>query len=240
MSFADGTQTENEAQATFRRARLVRVPHDRGVEQGRGFVRIFAEKIGADQLALRFGESAVRRQHLFHDVGARLERLQQVAMPALEILQDIGELAGNGFGIEREHPVDDMIGAGLVGRVEIARFGRRLERAHDDARRIGPKVKRLPVQESGLQQGALGALEIDCSDVTLGNDTLGNDTLTSGAQRAQRLGACQPGRGTRKLTYLRKTEQIGQDRLAAEIFIGAVGMQAVAATAGLGVGQCDR
>ena len=76
----------------------------------------------------------MRRQHLFHDVGARLERLQQVAMPALEILQDIGELAGNGLGIEREHPVDDMIGAGLVGRVEIARLvaglnGRTMTRA---------------------------------------------------------------------------------------------------------------
>src|SRR5450755_3571921 len=187
MPFADGTQTENEAHAALRRAGLIRVPYDRGVEQGRGFVRIFVEKIGADQLPLHLGEGAVRRQYLFHDVGARLERLQEVAMPALEILQDIGELAGNGLGVEREHPVDDMIGASLVGRVEIARLRRRLERAHDDARRIGPKVKRLPVQESGLQQGALGSLEVDCRDVTLVNDTLENDTRTSGAQYAQRL-----------------------------------------------------
>ena len=40
-------------------------------------------------------------------------------MPALEILQDIGELAGNGYRIECENPVDDMIGPCLVGRVEI-------------------------------------------------------------------------------------------------------------------------
>src|SRR5467141_4071183 len=93
MPFANGTETENEAQTTLRRVRLVGMRHDRGVEQSRGFERVLVEKIGADQLALHFGEAAVIRQRLFHDVGARLECLQQIAMPALEILQDVGELA---------------------------------------------------------------------------------------------------------------------------------------------------
>src|SRR6267143_145876 len=110
MSFAYGTQTENEAKATFRCVRLIGVRHDAGVEQGRGFERIFVEKIGADQLALDLREGAVSRQGLFHDVGAGLERLQQIAMPALEILQDVGELAGNRLRIERENAVDDMVG----------------------------------------------------------------------------------------------------------------------------------
>ena len=81
-------------------------------------------------------------------------------MPALEILQHIGELVGDGLGIEGENPVDDMIGASLVGRVEIARLSRRLERAHDNARGIGPKVQRLSIQEGGLQQDVLGWLEV--------------------------------------------------------------------------------
>ena len=89
-------------------------------------------------------------QRLFHDVGAGLERLQQVAMPALEIFQDVGELAGNGFAVQRQHPVDDVIGACLVGRVEIAGLGRRLERAHDHPRGIWTEIERLPVQEGGL------------------------------------------------------------------------------------------
>src|SRR3979490_2786933 len=159
MPFANGTETENEAQTTLRSVRLVGMRHDRGVEQGRGFERIFVEKIGADQLALDFGKAAMRRQSLFHDVGAPSDRLQQVAMSALEILQDIGELAGNSFGIKGENPVDDVIGARLVGRVEIARFSRRLERSHDDARGIRPQVKRLAIEEGGLQQDALGSLE---------------------------------------------------------------------------------
>ena len=73
-------------------------------------------------------------------------------MPALEILQHVRELAGGGFGIERENAVDDMIGACLVGRVEIARLGRRLERPHDHPRGIGTQIERLPVQEGGLRQ----------------------------------------------------------------------------------------
>ena len=92
----------------------------------------------------------MRRERLFHFVGARLERLQQVAMPALEILQHVRQLAGRGLRIERENPLDDMVGAGLVGRVEIARFGCRLERAHDHARGVGTQIERLPIQESGL------------------------------------------------------------------------------------------
>jgi hypothetical protein len=53
---------------------------------------------------------------LFHYPGAVLERLQQVAVPALEIFQDLGQLAGNGVGIEGENSVDNMICPRLVGR----------------------------------------------------------------------------------------------------------------------------
>ncbi len=155
MPFANGPETEDEAQAAFRRVGLVGMGHDAGVEQGRGLERIFVEKIGADQLALGLGEGAMSRQRLFHHIGARFERLQQVAVAAVEILQDVFELAGNGFGVERENPVDDMVGPRLVGRVEIARFRRRLERAHDHPRRVGTQIKRLTVEEGGSRrQGA--------------------------------------------------------------------------------------
>src|SRR6267154_3321088 len=154
MSFACGTETENEAQATFWRVRLIGVRHDAGVKQGRGFERVFVEKIVADQLALNFGKGAMSRQSLFHFVGARLERLQQVAMPALEILKHIGQLISRGLGIECENAVDDMVGACLVGRVEIARFCGRLERTHNHPRWVGAQIERLSVQEGGLRQGA--------------------------------------------------------------------------------------
>src|SRR5882724_2662624 len=150
MPFAYRTETENEAQAAFWCVRLIGVRYDAWIEQGRGFERIFAEKISADQLALGFCKDPMLCEGFLHLIGASLELLQQVTMSTKEIIEDIRELRGNGLGIECKNPVDDVIGAHLVGGVEITGLGGRLERAHDDPRRIRPKTKRLSVQERGL------------------------------------------------------------------------------------------
>src|ERR1700712_5089865 len=114
--------------------------YDAGIEQRRRLERILIEEISSDQLALDAGKSAVSRQRLLHLVGAELEFLQQIAMPALKILQHVCQQAGRDFRIERENTFDNVVGTGLVGRVKIARFSRRLERAHDDARRVRTQV----------------------------------------------------------------------------------------------------
>ncbi len=54
-------------------------------------------------------------------------------MPALEIFQHIRKLGGGGGGIQREHPVDDVIRARFVGGIEVARLRRGFERTDDDA-----------------------------------------------------------------------------------------------------------
>jgi hypothetical protein len=100
----------------------------------------------------------MRRKGTFHFVGARLECRQQVAVAALEILENIGQLTGCRPGIHCQDPIDDMVRACLVGGIEIARFGRRLERAHDHPGRIGAQVESLPVQE-GDGQSALDSFE---------------------------------------------------------------------------------
>ena len=41
-------------------------------------------------------------------------------MPSEEIFKNVRELGSNGFGVEGENPVDDMICTRLVGWVEIA------------------------------------------------------------------------------------------------------------------------
>src|SRR6187402_1572638 len=150
MPLADGPKTEDEAQASLGGLRLIGVRDDAGIEQGGGFERILTEKIGAHQLTLRLGEDAVRRKSILHFIRAGLEPLEQVTMSPLEIFEDISKLNCNGFGTERENPVDDMICAHLVGRIEVARLGRRLERSHDDSRWIGAQMKPLPVQERSL------------------------------------------------------------------------------------------
>ena len=77
-------------------------------------------------------------------------------MPAFEILKNLGELVGRRLGIEPKDPVDDMVSARLVGGIEIARFGRRLERAHDNPGRIGAQIESLTVQERGFWHSTLG------------------------------------------------------------------------------------
>src|SRR5216683_870349 len=73
-------------------------------------------------------------------------------MAPKEIYEDLRELARSGVHIKRENPVNDMVGAGLVGWVEIARFRRRFEWAHDHPCGIGAQIERLPVQEGSLRQ----------------------------------------------------------------------------------------
>ena len=49
VPFPGGAQAENEAQRAGRQAGLIGVRNDRGIEQGRGFQRVFGQEVGADQ-----------------------------------------------------------------------------------------------------------------------------------------------------------------------------------------------
>jgi len=71
------------------------------IEQCRRFEGIFVQKIGSDQLALSLGENGMRSKGVFHFIGTCLEDLQQVAVAAFKILEDIGQLAGRRLGGKR-------------------------------------------------------------------------------------------------------------------------------------------
>ncbi len=71
-------------------------------------------------------------------------------MAALKILQDFREQARHCRRIERQHPFDHVIGAGVVGNVEIARLGRWFEAANEDSCGIRTQVESLAVQERDL------------------------------------------------------------------------------------------
>ena len=107
-------------------------------------------KISTDQLTLRRGENSVGSKGFFHFAGTRLERPQQVPVPALKIRKNFSQLIVRHLGVEPKNPVDDMVRPRLVGGVELPRFGRWLERAHDDPRRIGAQIESLTVQERGF------------------------------------------------------------------------------------------
>ena len=71
-------------------------------------------------------------------------------MTTFEIFEHFGKLPRRSPGFEAKNPVDDMVGPGLIRRVEVSRFGRRLERSDDDPGRIGAQMQDLTVQELGL------------------------------------------------------------------------------------------
>src|SRR5208282_6728481 len=114
-------------------------------------------KISSDQLTLYLGEIGMRGKGVFHFVRTRLERPQQVAVPALKILKNFGKLIARRRGVEPKDPVDDMVRPALVRGVEIPRFDRWLERAHNDPRRIGAQIKSLTIEKRGFWHSTLGS-----------------------------------------------------------------------------------
>src|SRR4029077_1335545 len=155
MPFPDRTQAQDEAPPTLWRAGLIGMSDDARIEQRCRFEGILVQEIGADQPALVLRESHMGRKGFFHLISARLEYLEQIAMAPLEVLEHLGQLVGSGFGIEGEHSGDDVVRACLVGSIEVAWFGRRLERAHYDSCRIRAHIQTLSVQKCGWRQNAL-------------------------------------------------------------------------------------
>ena len=162
MPFANGAKAHDEPAAIVRCAALVWMPHDAWIEQGRGFERVFAEKISPDQSALRLTQYGVRCERVLHLGGAHFKDVEQVAVAACEIIKHLVQLLRGGDGIEPKHPLNDMIGSNPVGRIEIARLSRRFEGPDDDPGRIRPQIEALTIHEFGLgQRCSLEAIEPD-------------------------------------------------------------------------------
>ena len=87
----------------------------------------------------------MRLKRILHIRAARFKNLQQIPVTAFEVFQYLAQQVRTCFIIELKHPVDDMIGADLVRRVEIARFSRRLEGPDDDPCRIRAQIETLAI-----------------------------------------------------------------------------------------------
>ena len=161
MPFTDGAKAQDESAAILRRAGLVGMPDDAGIEQGRRLERILVEKVSPDQTALRLVELGMGFQRVLHFRGARFENVEQVPVAAFEVFKHLAQLLRGSFGIKPKHPANDMIGTDLVSRVEVARLSRRFEGPDDDSGRIRPQIDVLAIQEFELgQRCSLGAIEL--------------------------------------------------------------------------------
>jgi hypothetical protein len=133
VALADRAQAEDEAKRTLCEPGLIRVGDNTRIEQCRCFKRILAEEVGSDELALDLVELGMALKRIFHIVGAILERLKQIAVTAQKVLEHIGQLRLCRRRVHCEDPVDNVIGARLIRRIEIARLRGGLKRADDDA-----------------------------------------------------------------------------------------------------------
>ena len=77
-------------------------------------------EVRTDELALHFGERDMRCERLFHFISALFERRQQIAVSALEIFENFGELLLCDLEVEAKHAINDVIGTRLVRRFEIS------------------------------------------------------------------------------------------------------------------------
>ena len=120
------------------------------------------EKISPDQATLRLIQLSMWFERVLHFGGARFKNVEQVPVATFEVFEHLAQLLRASFGIEPKHPVNDMIGADLVSRVEVSRLSRRLEGPDDDPGRIRTQIEVLAIQEFGLgQRCSLVAIEQD-------------------------------------------------------------------------------
>src|SRR5258708_29864631 len=87
---------------------------------------------------------------------------------------------------------------------------------------------------SGRRWSACRFRKVACNTVS---SARWSGRVKSSAHGAQCGEFCQAGVDARELTNFRKTKEIGYDRFAAAIFVGAIGVQSIAATAGVRIDQ---
>src|SRR5687768_14844233 len=94
-------------------------------------------------------------QCLFHFVGTCLEGIEQISVAALEVIEDLREQRGYRRGVERQYPVDDVIGPRFIRWIQIAWLGGRFERPYHDTRGIGSEIQRLTIEKRAVRHLSL-------------------------------------------------------------------------------------
>ena len=94
----------------------------------------------------------MRLQRVFHIRRARLEDIDQIAVPAGKGIEHVVQLLSGGFGIQPEHSADNVVGSDLVSGVEVSRLRCRFEWSDENPCRIRAQIQALAIYESELGQ----------------------------------------------------------------------------------------
>ena len=104
-------------------------------------------------------------ERVFHFCRARFENIDQIPVTTFEVVEHIVQLLCSGFGIELKYPANDMVGANLIGRIEVSGFSCWFEGPDDDPCRVRAQIQALAIHESELRQrGSLELFVVGSSD----------------------------------------------------------------------------
>ena len=92
MPFADSAKAQDKSAAMLRCSGLIRMSNDARIEQRRRFERIFVEKIGSDQAALRLVEWSMRFESILHFGGALFKNLEEVSVTTFKVFENLAQL----------------------------------------------------------------------------------------------------------------------------------------------------
>jgi len=142
MPFTGGAQAQDEAQRAGRQAGLVRVRHDRGIEEGRGFHGVLGDEVRPDQELALLRRLAVGQQKMTDLAVALEQELAYLAVPAGELGQDFAEQDRDLLFRKRHDAGDDLHALGAdraVVRIaqRVDGIGGHVEGAQQDPRLVG-------------------------------------------------------------------------------------------------------
>ncbi len=120
VPFSSGAQAENEPQRSSLQARLIGVRDDGGIEQRRGFQRVFRQKVGADQEPSLFGHIPIRQHQAAHLFEAFQEAIVNVIVPLGKFSGDFIQQRADALFRQRHDPGDDPGNALRIPRNERA------------------------------------------------------------------------------------------------------------------------
>ena len=107
VPFAGRAQADDEPLYTGRQARLVRMPHDRRVEQRRRLQRVFLREVTADQQLTVLAERYIGEQKLSRVLEAVKNELPGFLVPAVKFREQVVHQPIDFILRERHHPGDD-------------------------------------------------------------------------------------------------------------------------------------
>ncbi len=117
MTFTRGPEAQDKTQRAGRQVGLVRMRHDRGIEERGGFERILVTEIGAEEQLSFFGQVLTGVQALAHLLESGFEKVPRPGVAAVEFRLHLLPKEVD-FRVRERHDLGTNSGGAWVARKE--------------------------------------------------------------------------------------------------------------------------